>query len=101
MDSLKARKFFAEYANAISYIDVETKNGDRAIGSAFHIGEGVFVTARHLVENCQIIEIKITEPVGITQLSGFVEKRIALFFPIPKVLTVISIATKKKASNVF
>jgi hypothetical protein len=28
-----------------------------------------------------------------TQLSGFVEKLIALFFPIPKVLRVISIAT--------
>ena len=30
---------------------------------------------------------------NITQLSGFVEKLMALFFPIPKVLRVISIAT--------
>ncbi|SRR6056297_214895 len=66
MDSRDARKQYVEYANAIAYIDVEKENGDRSIGSAFHIGEGVFVTARHVVENCRIIEVKITEPVSVS-----------------------------------
>lgn len=71
MDSREARKLYAEHATAIAYIDVETESGDRAIGSAFHIGEGIFVTARHVVENCRIIEIKITEPVGISSREFF------------------------------
>lgn len=66
MDSRDARKLYAEHANAIAYIDVETESGDRSVGSAFHVGDGVFVTARHVVENCRIIEVKITEPVCIS-----------------------------------
>jgi hypothetical protein len=65
MDSRDARKLYIEHANAIAYIDVETENGNRSIGSAFHIGDGVFVTARHVVENSRIIEVKIPEPVGV------------------------------------
>jgi hypothetical protein len=36
-------------------------NGDQGIGSAFHVGEGVFVTARHVVEGMTIRELGITE----------------------------------------
>jgi hypothetical protein len=71
MDSREATKLYAEHATAIAYIDVETESGDRSIGSAFHIGEGVFVTARHVVENCRIIEVKITEPVGVSSGEYF------------------------------
>lgn len=66
MDSLEARKLYAEHAHAIAYVDVETVGGERSIGSAFHIGEGVFVTARHVVDNCRIIEVKMTEPVPVS-----------------------------------
>ncbi len=33
-------------------VAVETRNsvGDRRLGTAFHIGEGVYATARHVVE---------------------------------------------------
>jgi hypothetical protein len=34
--------------------------GDESIGSAFHVGEGVFVTARHVVENVVIREVRST-----------------------------------------
>lgn len=71
MDSREARKLYAEHAHAIAYVDVETERGDRSIGSAFHIGEGVFVTARHVVENCRIIEVKMTEPVPVSSREYF------------------------------
>lgn len=35
-------------------------NGDEAIGSAFHVGEGVFLTARHVVEGREVLEIANT-----------------------------------------
>ena len=45
------------YAAAVAYIAVTTKSGDEAIGTAFHIGGGVLVTARHVVHECQINEV--------------------------------------------
>ncbi len=41
---------------------VTEANGSENIGTAFHVGEGVFVTARHVVENRQIREIRLTDP---------------------------------------
>jgi hypothetical protein len=49
----------------MAYVDVKLLNGDRSLGSAFHVGEGVFVTARHVVENSSIVEVRITESLGI------------------------------------
>jgi hypothetical protein len=66
MNSNTASKLFLKYSNAMAYVDVELPNGDRSIGSAFHIGEGVFVTARHVLEGNKVAEIKITEPVAIS-----------------------------------
>lgn len=65
MDSRTARILYSRHAAAMAYIDVRKPNGTRGIGSAFHVGNNVFVTARHVVENNEIIEIKITEPIGI------------------------------------
>ena len=70
MDSNKARALFYKHASAMAYIDVETSEGDMSIGSAFHIGEGVFVTARHVIQN-KIIEIKITEPIPVSSKEYF------------------------------
>jgi hypothetical protein len=44
----------------MAYLAIE-RQGNAKIGSAFHIGEGVFVTARHVVENATITEIGITD----------------------------------------
>jgi hypothetical protein len=68
VDSRLARRLFAENASAMAYVEVEGKGKDRGtkgIGSAFHVGEGIFVTARHVVEGKEITEIKITEHVRI------------------------------------
>lgn len=66
MDSKQARKLYFTHATALAYVDAELPNGDRGIGSAFHIGDGVYVTARHVVENNKIVEVKATDPVPIT-----------------------------------
>jgi hypothetical protein len=41
MDSSIARRLYGQHAHALAYVDVEKPNGERNIGSAFHIGEGV------------------------------------------------------------
>jgi hypothetical protein len=42
------------------YIAVKNAQGDESIGSAFHVGEGIFVTARHVVEGATIVDVKPT-----------------------------------------
>ncbi|MFD3884018.1 S1 family peptidase [Streptomyces microflavus] len=69
MDSGKARKLFESYAAAMAYVEVENQGGDLNIGSAFHVGEGVFVTARHVVEGNKIVEVGMTESIDI-ELAG-------------------------------
>ncbi|MEU0280053.1 serine protease [Streptomyces sp. NPDC006195] len=61
MNSGKARKLYVEYSGALAYVEVESLSGDLSIGSAFHVGEGVFVTARHVVDGRQITEVCMTE----------------------------------------
>lgn len=61
MDSGKARYLYSMYAGAMAYIAVEDPDGTPGIGSAFHVGEGIFVTARHVVEHKLITEVAMTE----------------------------------------
>ena len=59
-NSLKAKHI--ESAGAIAYISViDEKTGDHGIGTAFHIGEGLFVTAKHVVEGKTIEEVATTK----------------------------------------
>jgi hypothetical protein len=71
MNSQQARELYATHASALAYVDVERPNGDRNIGSAFHVGNGVFVTARHVLDGNKILEIKITEPVAVDATEYF------------------------------
>lgn len=41
---------------ASAYVAVRHENGDQSIGTAFHIGNGIYLTARHVVEN-EILEV--------------------------------------------
>lgn len=61
MDSGKAHDLYTKYCAAMAYIEVELPNGNRGIGSAFHVGEGVFVTAMHVLEGNSILEIASTD----------------------------------------
>jgi Trypsin-like peptidase domain len=62
LDSQAAQKLFLKYAPCMAYVAVRGRDGSNSIGSAFHVGEGVFVTARHVVENLEIVEVRSTHP---------------------------------------
>ncbi len=48
---------FNKYKSCVAYIESVDDRGDKAIGSCFHVGEGVFVTARHVVEYRKELQI--------------------------------------------
>ena len=52
-----ARIQFSTYSKCVGFIDTEDDQGNRGIGTCFHVGEGVFVTARHVVEGRRILEV--------------------------------------------
>ncbi|MGY3130144.1 hypothetical protein ACVWZM_000826 [Bradyrhizobium sp. USDA 4501] len=60
MNSSKAQELFQRYAPCMAYVAVIDGEGSERIGSAFHVGEGIFVTARHVVEDATIAEVKPT-----------------------------------------
>jgi hypothetical protein len=62
MDSKRAQELFQKYAPGLAYVAVRGQDGNEGIGTAFHVGEGVFVTARHVVEGKTILEVKPTAP---------------------------------------
>jgi len=45
-----AKELYADYSAAVLPVVVKDDNGDPGIGSAFHVGSGSFVTARHVVK---------------------------------------------------
>lgn len=61
MSYKRFRKLYETYAAGVAYVAVKTPEGDERIGTAFHIGEGVFITARHVVQGKEIVEIATTE----------------------------------------
>lgn len=70
------RELYERFSSAVAYVDVELASGDRSIGTAFHVGEGVFLTARHVVADCKILKIATTvgryvgDPDGNTTIHG-------------------------------
>jgi Trypsin-like peptidase domain len=60
VNSDKAQELFLRHAPCMAYVAVKNADGDENIGSAFHVGEGVFVTARHVVDGLQIMDVKPT-----------------------------------------
>jgi len=45
-----ARTQFTRYSKCVGFVESRDSNGDVGIGTCFHVGEGVFVTARHVVD---------------------------------------------------
>jgi hypothetical protein len=71
-----AKAIFEHYGSAVAYVIVEDDAGNEAIGSAFHVGDGVYITARHVVEGRRIREIGLgmqfyfPDSMGNVQIRG-------------------------------
>jgi hypothetical protein len=61
VDHRRARDLYYKYRAAVAYVAVETPAGDESIGTAFHVGDNIWVTAAHVVEGNRILEIGTTE----------------------------------------
>lgn len=64
------QKTYVRAAGAIAFIAIVDANGDEWIGSAFHIGEGIFVTARHVIDGVTIKEIATTKSAQLSEETG-------------------------------
>ena len=51
------RRMLRYIGSACAAVIVRTPDGDQSIGSAFHVGNGIFLTARHVVDGNAVIEI--------------------------------------------
>ena len=69
MNTAKAKNLYEKFAPCVAYVEVLDDNGDPQIGSAYHIGEGIFITAKHVVEGLRINRIATTVPVRNKELS--------------------------------
>jgi V8-like Glu-specific endopeptidase len=59
-DSLKSKH--VESAGAIAFVSVvDDDTGNCGIGTAFHVGDGIFVTAKHVVQGKTISEVATTK----------------------------------------
>lgn len=70
MDTSTARKYYEDYAPSIAYLEIEDRNGTVEIGTAYHIGEGIFVTARHVLDVPKILSIATTVSSFINNEDG-------------------------------
>jgi hypothetical protein len=91
-ESFALRDLFGQYAGAMAYVAVRSGNGDESIGSAFHVGDGVFVTARHVVEHRTITEVATTSRAEVVIKNASVVgsgPSVTTYYVEPRVLTVV------------
>lgn len=69
MPPSQERKLYDAFAPGVAYIAVEDCEGKPSIGTCFHIGDSVFVTAKHVVEKMRITRIATTYT-GLTTVGG-------------------------------
>ena len=50
------------FAPGVAFVSVKNRAGEPGIGTCFRVGENVFITARHVVENQTITKVATTVP---------------------------------------
>lgn len=78
-----------ESAGAIAYVSVFDENTEEhGIGTAFHVGNGLFITAKHVVEGKSIVEVATTKR-AIEKYENRIYRNKTADFTNPQRLTVI------------
>jgi S1-C subfamily serine protease len=54
------RRLFELFAPGVAYVAVEDASGRPSIGTCFHIGDQIFVTARHVVDKQKVVKVATT-----------------------------------------
>ncbi|BCZ85754.1 hypothetical protein PTKU64_94290 (plasmid) [Paraburkholderia terrae] len=73
----KMQMFYSTLRERVVRVTVEDSNGDTHVGTAFHIGQGYFVTARHVVEGFSKIRLDHTDGFAMIQSIDI----LATYFP--------------------
>jgi hypothetical protein len=68
MWSADARQLVRRVASAVVFVEIKKPNNEIGIGSAFHIGDGYFVTARHVIEGNEILRVGQRDTSLVTQI---------------------------------
>jgi hypothetical protein len=55
----------------MAYVAVRDDDGTESIGTAFHVGDDLYVTCRHVIEGKSILEIHRTEPAPVPYHQHF------------------------------
>jgi hypothetical protein len=58
-DRYTAKELYRRYAASLVPVISIDEKGDQGIGSAFHVGDGSFVTARHVVEGMASCHVEV------------------------------------------
>lgn len=61
------RETYLRAAGAVAFVGIIDSDGHESIGSAFHIGDGIFVTARHVIDGVTITEIATTKSAHLNE----------------------------------
>lgn len=51
---LTLRTLFETYREAMALVEGRNDEGDTTVGSAFHLGDGFYATARHVLDDCKV-----------------------------------------------
>lgn len=70
LNDMTPQELYERYSSAVAYVVVKTQTGDESIGSAFHVGDGVFVTARHVVDGNEMLHIGTTTSILVDDPNG-------------------------------
>lgn len=81
MADLSMRTLFERYSPAVRMVEALDSSGDKTCGTAFHLGRGVWATARHVLEDTAQPRLIIGngDPVGIGEWFGAPDADVAIF----------------------